>query len=82
MVLVFTVYYLPLMFVYNLYVNYCDFVFYRRPSGLIENINRLLYGNVIFVDSSLMIIDGQPYEVDPDFGNEFLAFELNNYKLP
>lgn len=38
--------------------------------------------DVVFSKNNLMFIDGLPYEIDNDFGHDFLTFELNNFKVP
>lgn len=42
-----------------------------------SSVNKFFYHEIIIIDK-LMLIDGEPYEVDPEFGINFLNYELRN----
>jgi len=43
----------------------------------VSSVNKFFYHEIIIIDK-LMLIDGEPYEVDPEFGINFLNYELRN----
>jgi hypothetical protein len=74
-------YYLPFMFLYHSYVIYCKFVIDKKPYGLVSFVNKMFYHDVIVINK-LMLIDGEPFEVDTEFGIDFLNYELRNFTEP
>lgn len=82
--LTYTFNYLPVMFLINIYVVYCKFVLEKRPFGIIEFTHELYYCHVEYVkinNKEWMFVNGEPRSKDENYGEEFLKFELNGFKL-
>lgn len=79
-VLLHIAYFLPIMFIFHLYVLFCKFALDKRVFGLVEHINKFFYHEVIILDDKWMTIDGIPCYIDHAFPFEFLKFEMKGFR--
>lgn len=79
LVLLHVVYFLPIMFIFHLYVIYCKFVRDKSIFGLGDYINKFFYHEIIVINRDWMTIDGLPCETYREFPFDFLEYEMKGF---